>query len=83
MKTKTVHHIHSGGLHHPALMSAQERNRRVREALKDVPSRSRVLIPDFLEPVFTISLVLKARARRLVPVWWDSMSREYKLFPRS
>ena len=82
MKTKTIHHIDVGGLHNPTLLSSQERNLRIRTALATLPPRSRFLVPEMLSPVVTVSLVLKARAKRLVPVWWDSASREYKLFPR-
>ena len=83
VKTKTIHHIDCSGLHHPALLTPQERNLRIRTALSKLPPSSRFLVPELLSPVVTVSLVLKARAKRLVPVWWDSVSREYKLFPRS
>lgn len=52
----------------------------VRDILKDIPARSRLLIPEMLAPVATVALVLKARSKRIVPVWWDGKS--YQLFPR-
>ena len=85
MKTKTIHHLphEFRGLDLPRPMTQMERNKRIRTALASLPPRSRFLVPELLSPVVTVSLVLKARAKRLVPVWWDSSSREYKLFPRS
>lgn len=81
MKTKTIHHIDCRLASHAD--NAAVRNHHIRHILSKLPPRSRFLVPELQSPVVTVSLVLKARAKRLVPVWWDSVSREYKLFPRS
>jgi hypothetical protein len=81
LKTKTIHHIDCRLVSYAETDSL--RNFYIRKILSQVPPRSRFLVPELLIPVVTVSLVLKARAKRLVPVWWDSASRQYKLFPRS
>ena len=53
---------------------------RARRILETVPPRSTLLIPNFLAAPASVALVLRARAKSIVPVWWNGA--EYLRFPR-
>lgn len=52
----------------------------VRHILSDIPPRSVLLIPNLLSPAAAVGLVLRCRAKSIVPVWFNG--KEYLRFPR-
>lgn len=52
----------------------------VRHILSDIPPRSVLLIPNLRSPAAAVGLVLRCRAKSIVPVWFNG--KEYLRFPR-
>ena len=52
----------------------------VRHILSDIPPRSALPIPELLSPAAAVGLVLRCRAKSIVPVWFNG--KEYLRFPR-